>query len=502
MFEKFRRSLKTKKNQESSFSFKTIVAYMIFGAIILVFALFGITPDRMGSDLGGNAALVNGEAISVASFRRQFDMIQSSSGLDLNQFPPSQRDLFARELKRRTLEQMILKEGIFQKAKELGVHVSDEELRRAITSIPSFQDKGRFQRSRYEAYLQGTNQTSSVFEREIRKELLAQRMQDLFMASNSLSTEVTDGLKSLDQVEVSFRYASVNTDDLADQVRVPSSEVDQVLSEKSDEVRALYEKKKLDYFSPEKVKARHILIAMEQNDQSKEVAQKKLAELQKELTVENFSEMAKKYSDDPGSKAKGGDLGFFEKGRMVPAFEEVAFKMKPGIVSEPVQTEFGYHVILVDKKEEGGQKPFEAVQKEVAKAYLASTKVSSLMEELKSSLAEGKGAASRILSQLNVKWEKVDKVTLGEDSVAGISDSEKALRLIASRKGELGLVPEVKNWAGESYIFDLTSWKSKKVDKEVNTASYSQRLAGEAFQKWIVSLNETMKVERNARLLE
>lgn len=502
MFEKFRRSLKTKKNQESHFSFKTIVAYVIFGAIILVFALFGITPDRMGSDLGGNAALVNGEAISVASFRRQFDMIQNSSGLDLNQFPASQRELFARELKRRTLEQMILKEGIFQKAKELGVHVSDEELRRAITSIPSFQDKGRFKRSLYEAYLQGTNQTPNVFEREIRKELIAQRLQDLFMAANGLSTEATDGLKSLDQVEVSFRYASVNTNDLAEQVRISSSDIEKALSEEADQVKALYEKKKLDYFSQAKVKARHILIASEMSQESKEAAQNKLAQLKEELTVENFSEMAKKYSDDPGSKVKGGDLGFFEKGRMVPAFEKVAFSLKPGVLSEPVQTEFGYHVILVDEKEEGGQKPFEAVQKDVAKEYLASKSVAALMDELKASLAEEKGAAHKILNQLNVKWEKVDKVALGADSVAGLTDPEKAMRLIASRKGQLGLIPEIKSWAGESYVFDLTSWKSKKASESVGEPSYSQRLAGEAFQKWIVSLNETIKVERNARLLE
>lgn len=511
MFENFRRSLKVKRNNkadgESTFKFKTIVAYLIFGAIILVFALFGITPERMGSDLGGNAAVVNGEAISVASFQRQLDMVERSTNLNLDQFPPAQRELFARELRRRTLEEMIMTESIFQKAKNLGLRVSDEEVRRTITSIPFFQEKERFQRQKYVGYLQAIGQSPAQFEREIRKELMAQKLQSLFVNSHRLSQEAKDGLQSLDQVSLSFRYATIQPQELIEKIKISEADVKEALATQEAEIKSEYDIRKIDYFTPERVKARHILVKVGDN-QSREEAQKKLQQLRAELNVDNFSEMAKKHSDDPGSKDEGGELGFFERGRMVPAFEKVAFSLPPGEISEPVETDFGFHLILVDQKEAGGQKPFEEVKEDVARRYLARRAVSGRLADLKALLNDGKTQqALDVLKQLGVKWEEVKDINLGASSIPGISQPDDALRILASRRGQLGLVPELQDWGGETYIFDLTSWKSQagsgsKGEAPQTPTNATERLAGDAFQKWVMSLNETMDIERNLRLLQ
>lgn len=503
MFEKFRRSLKGKKNEESRFKFKTVVAYVIFGAIILVFALFGITPDRMGSDLGGNAAVVNGEAISIASFQRRLQMVEQNSGFNLDQFPPAQREFFARELKKRTLEEMIMREAIFQRAQKIGIRVADEEVGKTITSISFFHEKDRFQRQKYEAFLNGSGQSASQFEREIRKDLMLQKLQGLFWGSLDLGDENKEILESLDHVKIGFRYANLNLDKLMETKKISAGDIQQALSQSTDAVKADYEAHKIDYYQPERIKARHILIKIGEG-QSREEAQKKVKELHGQITLENFSKMAEKFSDDPGSKSKGGDLGFFEKGKMVPAFEKTAFALPEGKISEPVETDFGFHVILVDKKELGGQKSFDDVKEDVAKKYLARQTVTSQLKDLKEALAvKDVKKASSLLRSMGVKWEEVKSITLNSDVVPGLPQGGRALQLLASRKGELGLVPEVKEWSGESLVFDLTSWSSdtskKKEDK--NSERPGERLAGEAFQKWVMSLNDHISIERNARLI-
>src|SRR5690606_30823319 len=119
---------------------------------------------------------------------------------------------------------------------------------------------------------------------------------------------------------------------------------------------------------------------------------------------------------------------------------------------------FGFHIILVDKKEPGGQKTFDEVKEEVARKSLARQTVNEELNKAKDLLKEGETQnALTILNRLGVKWEKVDNTTLAQASLPGVERPEEALRLLASRKGKTGLIPEVKEWGGESYIFDLIS---------------------------------------------
>src|SRR5262249_49541907 len=122
--------------------------------------------------------------------------------------------------------------------------------------------------------------------------------------------------------------------------------------------------------APEQVHARHILIklAPDANEQARAEARKKADDVLAEVKAgSDFAGLAKKYSQDPGSATKGGDLGLFARGRMVPAFEAAAFALEPGTVSDIVETPFGFHIIKVEEKVPGGPKPFEAVRDEIVK---------------------------------------------------------------------------------------------------------------------------------------
>ncbi len=134
------------------------------------------------------------------------------------------------------------------------------------------------------------------------------------------------------------------------------------------EAKKYYEAHKADFKEPEAVKARHILIKVPSGADKKtwEAARKKAEDIRNRLEKgADFSKLAKKYSDDPGTKNKGGELGFFPKGRMVPGFEKAAFSLKPGEISNPVKTTFGYHIIQVQEKRPASQKKFAAVEAQI-----------------------------------------------------------------------------------------------------------------------------------------
>jgi len=138
---------------------------------------------------------------------------------------------------------------------------------------------------------------------------------------------------------------------------------------------AYYNEHKKEFENPEMVKARHILIAVKPNatEEEKKAALKKAEEiLDKAKKGEDFAKLASEYSDDPGSKAKGGDLGFFTAGSMVGKFEQAAFTLKPGEISPVVETEFGYHIIKVEERKAAELPPYETVKEQVkAKATQA-----------------------------------------------------------------------------------------------------------------------------------
>lgn len=156
---------------------------------------------------------------------------------------------------------------------------------------------------------------------------------------------------------------------------------------------AYYEAHKKEFENPEMVRARHILVAVKPDatPEQKEAAKKKAEEIQaKAKAGEDFAKLASEYSDDPGSKAKGGDLGFFTTGSMVGKFEQAAFALKPGEVSGVVETEFGYHIIKQEERKPAEQQPYESVKEQVKARCLQATQQERLNAFLEKSMKDAK----------------------------------------------------------------------------------------------------------------
>lgn len=170
-------------------------------------------------------------------------------------------------------------------------------------------------------------------------------------------------------------------------------EVADKISVSDEEARIYYQLHKDDYKVPETVRVRHILVKAGKgaNEETQKAAFEKAESLLKRIRAgEDFGKVAEEASDDTGSKGKGGDLGFFPKGRLIPEFEKAAFALKPGEVSDIVETKYGYHIIKCEEKRPAGVLPFEDAKKGIIERILRETTSSKVKEYAEKRMAEEK----------------------------------------------------------------------------------------------------------------
>jgi len=373
---------------------------VILGVIVVVFVFWGVGSYRSRQE--SRIAVVNGEVIALDEYRNAYqrleDQYRSQFGDALN------RDLLeSLNLKEQALEQLINRRLLLQEADRLGLRVSDDELIRAIQGVSAFQENGRFSSRRYQRMLALNRMSPEMFEESMRQELLVEKMQDIILGNVKVSeAEVLERYKwqerqvraayvafapaayesdleiSPEAVEnyfsthqnsyeippkVQVSYARFGFDDYKDDVEISQEEVE-----------AYFERNREEYGTPKKVRARHILFGVDPDatEEQREAARNKAWVVMEQAKAgKDFAELAKTYSDDPGSKEKGGDLGFFTKDRMVEPFSEAAFAMEPGDVSEPVLTRFGWHVIKVEAVQEAKTPSLGEVEDQIREELVA-----------------------------------------------------------------------------------------------------------------------------------
>ena len=266
----------------------------------------------------------------------------------------------SKEIKKDILNALIDRSLQLDYAKQLRISVSDDEVAQAIASIQAFNDKGVFQKERYVAYLAGQRITPEDFEGEQRDSLMLTKLRDMFYADVKITDDELRVYFTKRSRRVTVQYVYFNYKNFLNELSIDD-----------DKMKDYYAVNRKNYEKPDQVRASHILIRADASPTSPtgrtDEAAKKFAE---ELLVKiksgvSFEKLAKQYSQDPGSAVKGGDLGFFSRGMMVPEFESAAFSLKPGEVSGIIKTQFGYHIIKVTGKEAGFDPTFEKVRSKV-----------------------------------------------------------------------------------------------------------------------------------------
>ncbi len=255
-------------------------------------------------------------------------------------------------------------------AQRLGLRASKPEIERIVLGSPIFRDEsGRFDRDAYASWAEYEYGNERLFLRDQRMGLLATKMLRLLRESSRVSQAEARETTRRNLEEVRFTWVGLDARALPADFEVDDAQIQQTLAERGDEARRLYEELDELYDVPEQVRARHILLRVEPNaDEARiaEVQQQAEAALERLRAGADFAEVAEEISEDPGTRRKGGDLGFFRRGQMVAPFEEVAFAIEPATLSGVVRTDYGFHILRVEEHRDAVNRPYAEVGEELA----------------------------------------------------------------------------------------------------------------------------------------
>ncbi len=386
--------------------------------VCLAFIIFYIpdflrsNPDAMPNDM---VARVAGRDITVQEFRRaylmQMQVYRAAYGGNV-----SEQMLKQLGLDQQILQQMVDEQAALSEAARRGLEVTDAEVARHVMTMPAFQENGRFVgHARYAGMLrmQRPPMSPEEFEESLRRSLLIDKLRTALTDWVTVSDQEVDQefQRRNEKVKLqlvsfpvdSFRAeATVSDADLAswfeshkEQYRIGERRkvryllVDvEALRAKAQptprEVEAAYNASIDLYSTPEQVRASHILLKTEGKDEAA-VRAKAEQVLQEVKAGGDFAELAKKYSEDEQSATQGGDLDYFARGRMVKEFEDVAFSLEPGQVSDLVKSQFGFHIIKVVDKKPAATRTLEEVRPQIVD-QLSFEKASARAADLASSL--------------------------------------------------------------------------------------------------------------------
>lgn len=377
-----------------------VFAWLIIGAIILSFALWGVNSYFEDSDSGVHAAIVNGQEVSVFEYQIAFNNEQARIQQMLGD--SFKRDMFEEQLRKSALDRVVDNTVLTQYANGNGMRVSDSQLGQMIQSIDAFHENGAFSKKAYEQQLKTSGEPVAMFESRVRKALLADQIIQGVGSTGVATQKDVERIYKLREQEREVAYLTFPLDNFRKAVVVADADIvtfynkNQVkyqtpemidleyvsvsaadmaagIQVTDSEIATYYDDQKSRFRGDEQRRASHILIEFGSDEaMAKQTAQGLYDRLKK---GESFEALAKEFSKDPGSAAQGGDLGFFARGIMDKPFEDAAFALAKGELSQPVKSKFGYHIIRVDDSKSGKEKPLDEVK-------------SSLVPELKRQKAE------------------------------------------------------------------------------------------------------------------
>ena len=365
---------------------------ILFGAAGLVLGgsmLLYLVPQAptTGEVPTDTVAKVGDQSVTVQDIRQQLDQIRRN-----NQVMPQLEGFYALQI----MQQLVFTKEIEYEAKRLGITVSDQERADRIRQfLPMAFNGGSFVgMDQYTALVQQRFQlTVPTFEDLVRQGLLEEKFRKLVTDGISVGpAELQEGFRYKNE-KVKLDYALIKADELEAKITPSDAEIKaayeknkskyqvperrsvryalldinklrQTLQISDDVLKAQYMANIQQYEVPDQVHVEHILFkTVGQPDAAVEEIKKKAEEVLKEARKgAKFDELAQKYSEDPGSKDKGGDLGWIRKGQTVPEFEKAAFSLQPGQISDLVRTQYGFHIIKVLEKQTAHTQPFEEVK--------------------------------------------------------------------------------------------------------------------------------------------
>jgi peptidyl-prolyl cis-trans isomerase D len=356
------------------------VAGIILGLIAVTFIFFGIDFSVTGATF---AAKINGEEIPLLEFERAYQEAQNQYQ---QVYPIELSDDLRRELRRNTIERMVLVKALEQRVDEAGYRVSDERLGASIRATPAFLVGGEFSADSFAARIGAAGLTAQGYQELHREELQLADLQDglqnsafqtpaefrryielfnerreiayAFFAADAFlaGTEITDEQIAEHHAANTALYMSQETVDL-EYIELDQATIAAGVALSDAELEEAYAEEQERFQTAEERRARHILVTVEGGDEAGAEAEA-AGLLARAEAGEDFAALAAESSDDAGTKAQGGDLGWIGRGLLVGPFEDALFAMQAGETRGPVKTDFGYHIIRLEEIRSGRTQTF------------------------------------------------------------------------------------------------------------------------------------------------
>lgn len=429
------------------------IAWFIVGLISIPFALWGVNSYLTGaSDVV--VAEVNGKEITQSrlqqSLQQYRDQMRNVLG---DQFDPA---MFEGPLVKRNILDGLIDQQLLREANiSLGQTVSDSTVSQMIRSTPAFQRDGQFDSDYYAMVLARVGFSPATYEAQIRTDLLAQELSNNIERSAFVSGHEVNHLLALEKQTREIAYGVVSMQDYLATVTIDDAEVKAYYDENptfytapeqiklnyieldldtiaaavdidETELKQFYADNQSQFVGPEQRKASHILI---EGDDDKALAEIE-AIADRLANGEDFAELASETSQDTGSASQGGDLGYFGRDVMDPAFEEAVFALEnEGDVTEPVKTEFGYHLIKLTGIQQPDVEAFEQVRADVEKRYRlqqAETRFFDEAEQLANLSFENPDSLDVAAEALGLDIKTTETFTRG-GTEAGITSEDKVI---------------------------------------------------------------------------
>jgi len=372
------------------------LAGVVLGIIGLVFVFWGINWTMSAPNY---AAKVNGSEISSNEVRQAYQQQLAQYQRQSNgQIDDAQRN----EIKRHVLDQYVNTEAVVTRADSLGYRVSDQDLLAEMSKIPAFQVDGKFDKAHAMAVLRSQGRSIAEIEDLFRRDVKLRQLDEALTLSSFATPSEMKRLRALAEQErqVSWftvapakyiaeatasdadlqayydahkaHYMTPETVDLH-YVELSMAQLESKVTVDDAQLKAYYDDQKTKtperFTQPEQRRVRHILLQVSDPKDDATVKAKAESILKRAQNGEDFSALAKEFSQDPGSAQQGGDLGWSERKAFVGPFADAAFGMKEGEITGPVKTQFGYHILKLDGIQPTNIKTFEQAKADLETEY-------------------------------------------------------------------------------------------------------------------------------------
>jgi peptidyl-prolyl cis-trans isomerase D len=433
------------------------------GVIILAFVFLygGSTPQDPGANM---VADVNGTVITVNYFRTMYDAQREALRQRYKGKLPNEL-LEKLNLKKELVNKMIHQILLLQEAQRLGFFVTEDDLINDIRSDPRFQRAGVFDQRIYNAYLRSANLSASAYEKSRRQELLQEQVvhlltdsvkfdpgeikefwryqNDKLILSMLLIEPAPPEEIEIEDPKALEAFYNKNQDDYRiprqfkiEYVTFSGKDLEDGIEISNDQARQYYEANPEEFTTPEKVRAKHILLKVpEEGAETKPEEVKERIEKIRERIVsgEDFSQVAKEVSEDEASKEKGGALGLFSRGVLSEPLDEVAFELEEGQISAPVKTSLGYHLIKVEEKIPENRLSFDEAKEKIVsklKAEEARRKVNTIADEFYEKVYRSENL-QQATQEFGFELKEAENVTLNS-GIPGLSAAAEVSEELAS----------------------------------------------------------------------